>query len=274
MLDDPRNDIFLLIDKKSQAFPASLFYECVEKSTLYIHPAPIPIYWGDYSQIEAELLLMDYAAGVSAYAYYHLLSGKCVPIKSQDYIHSFFEKHNGTQFVSIDNIDINTIKFRYRYYFPILRKLKAPKSVRGKLCLGVNIALQKLCAVNRVRRSEISFKKGANWFSITHEAVLYALSKKDWIKKTFQNTYCCDEIFLQTLLYNSDFRKDVYCNPYGEHNMRYTDWERGNPYTFQLSDVEELKKSPQLFARKIDDVNTANVIHCACTKEETESNQA
>ena len=267
MLDDPRNDIFLLIDKKSRSVPLSSLRKCVKNSKLYIHPAPIPIYWGDYSQIEAELLLMDYATGISTYAYYHLLSGKCVPIKSRDYIHSFFEKHRGTQFVSIDNIDMNAIAFRYKYHFPILRRLKAPKSFVGRVCLGANIALQKLCGVNRVRNSDVMFKKGANWFSITHDAVLYVLSQKDWIKKTFQNTYCCDEVFLQTLLYCSEFRDKIYYNPYGEHNMRYTDWERGNPYTFQLTDVEELKQSTQLFARKIDDVYTANMVHRACTEK-------
>lgn len=37
------------------------------------------------------------------YAYYHLLSGQDLPIKSQDYIHQFFEEHQGKEFVGINH---------------------------------------------------------------------------------------------------------------------------------------------------------------------------
>ena len=35
-------------------------------------------------------------------------------------------------------------------------------------------------------------------------------------------------------------------------NMRWIDWKRGNPYTFEDGDYEELIASDYLFARKFD----------------------
>ena len=34
--------------------------------------------------------------------------------------------------------------------------------------------------------------------------------------------------------------------------MREIDWKRGNPYIWQISDLEYLKTSPKLFVRKFD----------------------
>lgn len=269
LLDDPRNDIFLLIDQKSQHVPMFDLKESIQKSTLYIHPQPIPIFWGDYSLIEAELLLLKLAVSTSSYSYYHLLSGKCIPIKSQDYIHDFFAKNDGTEFVSIDKVDPMKYRFRYQFYFSFIRKLKSPKSIAGKAITYGLVLLQRIIGVDRVKGIDIEFKKGANWFSITHKFAEYILSKEDWIRKIFHDTYCCDELFLQTLLYNSEFYKNVNRNPHGEHNMRYTDWQRGNPYTFCLSDADELRQSKQLFARKFDDHTTAAAIYQLCVSDET-----
>lgn len=54
-LDDSRNDIFILLDKKSTSiFPA--VYKATYATVTMVDP--INIFWGDYSQIEAELALL------------------------------------------------------------------------------------------------------------------------------------------------------------------------------------------------------------------------
>ena len=50
----------------------------------------IKVYWGDISLVKVEYLLFESALSHGPYAYYHLLSGTDLPIKSQDYIHAFF----------------------------------------------------------------------------------------------------------------------------------------------------------------------------------------
>ena len=51
--------------------------------------------WGDISVVDAEFALFDEAYRRGEYSYYHLLSGVDMPLKTQNYIHRFFEKNAG-----------------------------------------------------------------------------------------------------------------------------------------------------------------------------------
>lgn len=107
----------------------------------------------------------------------------------------------------------------------------------------------------RLRSDACVYQKGDNWFSIGDAFARHVLSKKQWVEETFRNSYCCDEVFLQTILWNSPFKDNVY-RQNGEDNwdgiQRLIDWKRGNPYCFRYGDLEQLKESPLMFARKFD----------------------
>ena len=61
------------------------------------------------------------------------------------------------------------------------------------------------------RNKDVIFKKGANWVSVTQSFVEYILSNREIIKQMFCYTYyCADEMFIQTLLYNSGFKDCLY----------------------------------------------------------------
>ncbi|MGZ1153516.1 beta-1,6-N-acetylglucosaminyltransferase [Lactobacillus delbrueckii subsp. bulgaricus] len=85
LLDDSRNDIYLLVDRKSVGYPHDFQ---LNYATLF-SVSPLVIDWGSYSQIEAEMRLFQ-AAAPGKYAYYHLLSGLDLPLANQDEIHAFF----------------------------------------------------------------------------------------------------------------------------------------------------------------------------------------
>ena len=56
----------------------------------------INVNWGGYSIVKCELLLLEAAVKSDTdYVRYHLISGVDLPIKSQDYIHDFFEDNHG-----------------------------------------------------------------------------------------------------------------------------------------------------------------------------------
>ena len=59
---------------------------------------------------------------------------------------------------------------------------------------------------------------------------------------------------MQTLLYNSSYSSKVYFDEEANrcYNMRYVDFQRGNPYVFRISDEALLKSRRELFARKFD----------------------
>ena len=103
----------------------------------------------------------------------------------------------------------------------------------------INIALQKIIGIRRKYPFEL--KKGCNWVSVTDDFVRYLLTKKRQILQTFNHTFCSDEIFLQTVLWNSPYRNDIYDvnDEYGSC-LRYIDWKRGKPYTFTMNDYAKL----------------------------------
>lgn len=64
-------------------------------------------------------------------------------------------------------------------------------------------------------------------------------------------TLCADEIFIQTILWNSPFRERMHCtNNANTGSMREIDWEHGSPYIWQNHDYQTLINSNKIFARK------------------------
>ena len=117
ILNDERNDFFLLIDAKAKDFNKEVFLrDCAAKQ---IHFAePISIYWGDYTQILAELSLIKLAVNTDEYDYLHLVSAVDMPLKSQEKIHKFFDDNNGCEFVDYDSFDdISWAKERLQTYY-------------------------------------------------------------------------------------------------------------------------------------------------------------
>lgn len=256
VLDEERNDIYIHIDLKSKLSEKEQSKFTVNKSSIYFINRT-SINWGGYSQIQCEIELLK-AATKRTYSYYHLLSGVDFPLKNQNEIHNFFEKNHGKEFVHFDrkSIQKSTLtRIEFYYFFQdivFFSKNKWTGFIRRKIN-SFFIYIQKKIKINRLISNDITYMKGANWFSITNEFATYVVSKENWISKTFRNTLCADEMFLQTLLYNSKFKNNLYFKKLNNDYlsiMRYIDWEKGNPYTWRAEDFNILKESPYLFARK------------------------
>lgn len=248
MLDYDENDIYLHIDKKVGNFNESLYCNLVHRSDLIFITPRIDIKWGDYSQIQCELMLLK-ASIQKKYQYYHLMSGVDLPLKTQEYIHQFFDKNNGTEFIQFANHKLNKETFERvsKYHFFAKREKKVGEKILDKLLIMSQIF------VDRTRNSNLIYQKGANWFSITHNLATYILSKERVIKKYFKYTICGDEMFIQTLVASSNFIKSITANNYCDNyeNICYCiDWDRGSPYIFRKEDFDFLVSSNQLFARK------------------------
>ena len=252
ILDDKRNDIYIHIDRKVTNFNKRDYESLVTHSNIYFVNR-IKVTWGGDSIIKCELLLLEEAYKVG-YEYYHLLSGVDFPIKNQDYIHEFFD-NNSFNYLSIDNEDIGNDyamrRVKEYYFFQNLTGRNEDKlSLILKKFQLAFIKFQKFLNINRINKNNIKYYKGSNWFSLKHETVSYILNNKSFIKKYFFKGICADEMFLQTLLYNSPYRKRII-----NDDLRYIDWSRGNPYVFDKSDFDKLIASKDLFARKFTSSN-------------------
>ncbi|NYJ28050.1 beta-1,6-N-acetylglucosaminyltransferase [Allomuricauda sp. ARW1Y1] len=243
-LDDERNDIYLHLDQKFDAVSEEeLKNQCQFSEVYFIERKPI--YWSGYSQIDCELRLLK-AAVPNGYAYYHLLSGVDLPIKSQDYIHNFFKEHDGKQFLSVTKVKDWKRASRYKYYHFIEINKRLPR--KWSRSLRYPFAMLQTCLfIDRFRNSELKeFYWGQAWFSITHDFAKYIVGKEPFIAANFDHGFFNDEVFMQTLLMNSEFKDSWSSMGY----MRLIDWDRGKPYTWTSNELDELLATKALFSRK------------------------
>jgi hypothetical protein len=262
LLDDERNDIFLFIDGKSNLSVDQLTYIPKKSKFILANEASKHLYWGGISEMLTELILFERALAEDQYRYFHLLSGLDLPLKTQDEIHAFFE-HTNLEYVGFDQNNLVRADWKTKYYHFFVEGFDYRGFILYKMLRVGLMLIQKWLGFSRKREFNIYYH-GAQWLSITPKFAEYILSRKEALLKTYQYTICCCEIFAQTELKNSSFKgNEIEIDFPDSQNMRLIDWTRkdGNsPYTWRLSDWEYMKKSPFLFARKIDERVDKNLI--------------
>ena len=102
LLDYEKHDIFIMFDKKSKVTEDEKrqIESVVERSTIYF-TKEVPIYWGDYSQVQAEMQLFSTAKNQQEYSMYHLLSGVDLPLDTAENIYNFFDKRKEYNFLTM-----------------------------------------------------------------------------------------------------------------------------------------------------------------------------
>ena len=261
-LDDSRNDIYVHFDKKAVSPLPELK---VSKANIYILEDRLDVRWGHFSQIEVELLLFEYAYKRNThYSYYHLISGVDLPIKSQDYIHDFFIKYHGKEFIGFTQGDtskeIDRKVRRYHLFSGDFRNGSGLQQQCKKIIRSAMLRIQEILGIKRNKK--IVFKKGTNWVSITHEFVGFVLTQKQTIKKMYGMTFCADEIFIQTICWNSPYKENVY-DLFDSRNSskRMIKWYNNVIHDWIIDDVDYLILSSGLFARKFTCENLSLVHH-------------
>lgn len=266
LLDDSRNDIYVHIDAGASFGPEALQGSCKESRLTFIPRQRIS--WGGYSIIEAELALLQEAVRTE-HSYYHLLSGQDLPIKGNDAICAFFEQNAGKEFLDLWQMADHTLN-RVHYYTLF------PEGNRFFLTNMLNHAFKAVLRFLGIRQnSDVQFRQGSQWFSITHGFASYIAANAAWVRRTFSHCAICDEIFVPTLLERSPFRGNLYSSgqsvnhEIGLGNMRLIDWSRGSsvrhPWVFTAADYDMLMSTPHLWARKFDERVDAEIIDKVCS---------
>ena len=256
MLDHPLNDIYIHIDKRTDIRPF-LGIQANWSQVTFL-PKRIRVEWGSTKQIETELLIFEYAQNHGTYSYYHMMSGLDLPLQSQNHIHDFFDnQRNGVEFVNVNKEDddyLKDLEYKTCYYHYFVRSLS---DSNRSLSHYWHYYLHALCVKFQmslgIRRGyPFELKKGSNWVSITDRFVSYLLCHKEEISRTFRNTLCGDEIFLQSFLWNSPFRKNLFPKEgnFSGGNMREIKWINHKPHVWVEDEYDYLISSGQLFARK------------------------
>lgn len=250
MLDHECNDIYIHIDKNADDFDFS-YYESIPKKSRVYFTERIHVSWGDYSMVRAEYILLK-KAHEGRYKYYHLISGVDLPLRTAEELAEFFDAAYPKEFVyfakSMNSVELSRIK---HYHF-----FTGRRNLFNRLMTKTEQILQSLAGVNRIKG--IKTARGSQWFSITDSFVQYLIDNEKSIKKQLKFTFIPDEFFVQLAAVNSDFADKLYSKKFddgNEQNMRYIDWKRGSPYTFNEADFDEIINSGCLFVRKLTEEN-------------------
>lgn len=257
LLADPRNDIYLHVDKRAASFDAPYFLAQFSDANLVLAPRR-RVYWGDFSHVASVLDLMQLALESGEYDYLHLLSGSDLPIRSQDFIHCFCAEHQGKEFVAFTELKKMQADW-IRYFYPLNRLYRSNRRLL-RFCYGkfrnFFLRMQRGLRVDRRSRIADEVRYGSDWFSITSGLARDLVNRRRWVGKSFKWTFIPSEFYMQTFLWNSTRRAAIYDleDPY-RGNLRAIDFARGgggSPYTWRLADLGSLLTSDRVFARKFD----------------------
>ena len=249
-LDDVRNDIYIHFDRKLAELPQIK----TQHAGLFILTDRVDVRWADVSMLEAEYKLFHAVVDSGCqYSHHHLISGVDLPLKNQDYIHSFFAQHQGKEFVGLHQRPMNSHADRaLHYWHPFTR------SFRGSGCVfAIKRILRYLVVQTQIllgirRNTTIPFHKGGQWVSITRELIDYLLEQEDRAFTIFSRTFGADEYFVPTLIWDTPFMERLFdATDESRGAMRYIGWRAdGQLIDFTPQDLPALQQTEYLFARK------------------------
>jgi hypothetical protein len=204
---------FVHIDQKSDMDE----FSCISGENIFFSDRRIPVYWAEFSGIEAILLLIRQALErPEHYDYFVLLSGSEYPLRSGRYIHAFLEENRGLEFISMVKMPapgkpisrINTLRF------------PSDKPIR-------RFAFRALAKVGLASRDYRKYLEGLEpysgitWWTLSRNACEYIvrfMDEKPHVERYFRYTHAPEESFFHTILGNSPLRASI------RGNLLYEDW--------------------------------------------------
>jgi glycoside transferase family 14 len=249
-LDDVRNDIYIHFDRKLSVFPDIKTLH----AGLYILKDRVDVRWADVSMLEAEYKLFHAVVDSGCqYSHHHLISGADLPLKNQDYIHSFFAQHQGKEFVGLHQRPMNSHADRaLHYWHPFTRSFRGSGCVFAIKRILRYLVIQTQVLLGIRRNTTIPFHKGGQWVSITRELIDYLLEQEDRAFTIFSRTFGADEYFVPTLIWDTPFMERLFdATDESRGAMRYIGWRAdGQLIDFTSQDLPALQQTEYLFARK------------------------
>ena len=187
------------------------------------------------------------------YDYVWLISGQDYPIKSNGYIQKKLSEDPSANYIEIiEKTDERYLRYlkRNQTWYPSWGA--SPKFIMRVLRKLYNYATGGMTRSWYKRKNYlgVEWAFGSQWFAITYQTMLYILDeveKKPYLKY-YTNCICADESMFQTILFNSEYAGTC------KGNLLYVDWSEGkkNPKNLGIEDLEALKQSDKLIARKFE----------------------
>lgn len=203
--------------------------------------------WGGYSLVEAELRGMERLLEMdSRWTHYINLSGQDFPLKSQDYIRQFFAANPGKQFIrAVD------------------QRKERPDTMNRVSHLFVEAdGKMNITGLPRAYLSGDTPFIGTQWKAVTRSFCEYVCHdpRADRFKAFYRHSFIADEAFFQTVMMNSGNHGIVM-----NDDLRMIEWVpdgdiKLRPRNFHTADIAKLRQSTDLFARKFDGEDDADIL--------------
>lgn len=251
-LQHPQADVYIHLDLKTDIKP---YLSLKDIPGVRFISNRIKVYWGGFSIVEATLNSFEEILNTNIpYQHINLISGQHYPIKSADAVCHFFAQHAGKTFMHYESITdewLEALPRIRKYHFVSLNFTKGKYRLE-QLANSILPERKLPDGIVAVGRSQ--------WFAASREAIAYMLDyarNKKWAMRFFKYSWAADEIFFQTILYNSPLRSQMV-----NDNLLYVDWSARlpNPKILTMADAPALKSSDKLFARKFDPDTDAGIL--------------
>jgi hypothetical protein len=247
---------FIHIDRKSDIRGFSV----IRGDNISFCKQRIPVCWGQFSQIDATLLLVRQALGSSKdYDYFVFLQGSSYPLRSGAYIRRFLEENRGWEFMDLVKMPAPG------YPLSKINRLLYPSDMPVR-----RFAARALAKLGLAQRDYRKYLKGLEaysgnaWWALSRNACQYLaefVTSNPHVEEYFRKTLVPDESFFHTILGNSPFRPRI------RRSFVYADWSTHGAHPAMLNEEhirlfaaqekvwveDEWGSEEMLFARKFSD---------------------
>jgi len=250
-LQAPRRTFYVHIDLKA---PAPVYDEMVAGLTGHddVHVLPRHVcHWGGFGHVRATLEgLARIADSGTPYDYVVLLTGQDYPIEPNAAIDDWFTRHAGRSFMNHRALPVaafpdggyGRLRRRHVVYRGHVRALPSWPFLPAAWTRRVPYGLHPYF--------------GSGYWCLHRAAVEYVvefLRSHPRYVRFFEHAYVPDEMFFQTILLNSPLATSIV-----DDDLRYIKWP--GPMVLTSANLEEMRASPDLFARKFDERVDAAVL--------------
>ena len=259
LLTFPDASVYVHIDQKSEELYKNISEIFSGTNQVVFLQERYSVYWGSFNQIQATFALIKKAVERKHEDYFMLLSGQDFLIKKPETLIQFFTENKGKQFLVNFQLPDSQWKDgglnRLAYY---------SIDIDGHpwFTNKVNTLIERLHRYSGFKR-KTKFQQygGSNWFNLDFNAMKYIvqfINSNPEFYKSFKYTRCADEIFIQSILMNSNFASQVVSD-----DLRFIDWSSGPEYPriLRSADLDRMVHAKhKFFGRKFDSTVDAKIL--------------
>ncbi|GIG53788.1 beta-1,6-N-acetylglucosaminyltransferase [Demequina activiva] len=226
----------------------------------------VPVYWADYSQVEAMGVLLDHARDGDPHEHLAVLSGQDYPVRPVPEFVDFLHQHPRTQFIRSFKVADGGDKYRRqvsrRHFLDLPPQL--PRTARALL-----YRMLLLVAAHPAPPPPpgLDVCHGQTHWVMTRECALEAYERLDEATaRYFRRSFAPDEKVFHSLVPAGPFAEEIFDGSpvtfEGPGNFRYTNFHYVDPglRPLVLSDLPLILGSRKFFARKITTADSGELL--------------